>query len=188
MIERLTPETFAAALPGLADLLVDAVRDGASVGFLAGFDHEQATAWWRERAGAVADGSLAVWTAAGRGGLAGTVSLAYADKPNARHRAEVVKLAVHRDHRGRGLGRRLLAAAEQAAAVSGITLLLLDTETGSAADHLYRSAGWQQYGLVPGYAAGPAGELRACSFYYKPVSLVPGAAPADGGVCPAPSS
>lgn len=172
MIERLSSETFAAALPGLADLLVDAVHGGASIGFLAGFDHGQAIAWWRERAEAVAGGSLAVWTAAGPGGLAGTVSLAYADKPNARHRAEVVKLAVHRDHRGQGLGRRLLATAEQAAAAAGVTVLLLDTETGSAADHLYRSAGWQRYGVVPDYAAGPTGELRACSFYYKPVPAV----------------
>jgi ribosomal protein S18 acetylase RimI-like enzyme len=187
MIERLTSGTFAAALPGLADLLVDAVRGGASIGFLAGFDHEQATSWWKERAAAVADGTLAVWVASGPGGLAGTVSLAYADKPNARHRAEVVKLAVRHDHRGQGLGRRLLATAERAAAASGITLLLLDTETDSAADHLYRSAGWRRYGIVPDYAAGPSGELRDCSFFYKEV-LDPAAGAADGGVWPAPSS
>ncbi|MEV4640509.1 GNAT family N-acetyltransferase [Actinoplanes sp. NPDC049548] len=188
MIERLTPETFAAALPGLAELLVDAVRGGASIGFLAGFDHDQATAWWHDRAAAVADETLAVWTVTGPDGPAGTISLAYADKPNARHRAEVVKLAVHRDHRGKGLGRRLLATAEQAAAASGITMLLLDTETDSAADRLYRSAGWLRYGIVPDYAAGPTGELRPCSFYYKPISLEPGARAADGGACLPPSS
>ena len=44
---------------------------------------------------------------------------------------------------------------------------MLDTETGSVADHLYGAAGWIRYGIVPGYAADPAGTLQDCSFYYK---------------------
>ena len=166
-VTRLTGDDFAAHLPALADVLVDAVADGASVGFLAGFDHAAATAWWQSRAGAVADGNLAVWISTGPAGVTGTISLAYAEKPNARHRAEVIKLAVRRDARGHGLGRRLLATAEEAAAASGITLLLLDTETASAAERLYESAGWHRYGIVPDYAADPAGELQDCSFFYK---------------------
>jgi GNAT superfamily N-acetyltransferase len=166
-IDRLTGDDFTTCVPALADLLIDAVTGGASVGFLAGLDHATAAAWWHDRAAPVADGSLAVWVARGPDGITGTISLAYASKANARHRAEVVKLAVRRDRRGRGLGRRLLAAAETTAARTGITLLLLDTETASDAEHLYASAGWQRYGVVPGYAADPSGELRDCSFYYK---------------------
>lgn len=166
-IARLTPDDFVGSVPALAGLLVDAVAGGASVGFLAGLDHAAATAWWQARGAAVADGSLAVWVSRGPAGITGTISLAYAEKANARHRAEVVTLAVRRDARGRGLGRRLLATAEEAAAAAGITLLLLDTETDSDADRLYASAGWQRYGIVPDYAAGPSGVLRDCSFYYK---------------------
>ncbi len=168
-VARLHPADLDACAPQLADLLLDAVTDGASVGFLADLDRDTATAWWRARTPEVADGSLAVWVARDPGGIAGTVSLAYPRKPNARHRAEVVKLAVHRARRGHGLGRRLLDTAERAAAEAGVTLLLLDTETGSAAETLYRSAGWQRYGIVPGYAADPAGTLRDCSFFYKPL-------------------
>jgi len=166
-VTRLGADDFAAHLPALAGLLVDAVAGGASVGFLDGFDQAAALAWWRSRAGAVADGSLAVWIAGGPDGVTGTISLAYAEKPNARHRAEVVKLAVHRAARGRGTGRRLLAAAEEAAAASGITLLLLDTETAGAAERLYEKAGWCRYGIVPDYAADPSGALKDCSFFYK---------------------
>lgn len=166
-VERLSGDDFAGCVPALAQLLVDAVDGGASVGFLAGLDHAAAAAWWRERAADVAAGRLAVWVARDPHGIVGTVSLAYPGKPNARHRAELVKLAVHRGHRGRGLGRRLLAAAERAAAGDGVSLLLLDTETASAAEALYRATGWQRYGIVPRYAAEPAGELRDCSFYYK---------------------
>jgi ribosomal protein S18 acetylase RimI-like enzyme len=166
-ITRLTPDDLDRHLPALADLLVDAVAGGASIGFLDGFDRAAAIAWWRSRATAVADGSLAVWISTGPAGVTGTISLAHAEKPNARHRAEVVKLAVRRDARGNGLGRRLLTAAEEAAAAAGITLLLLDTETASAAERLYETAGWHRYGIVPDYAADPSGELRNCSFFFK---------------------
>jgi len=49
----------------------------------------------------------------------------------------------------------------------GRTLVMLDTETGSAADFLYEAAGWTRYGIVPEYAADPAGTPRDCSFYFK---------------------
>ncbi|MFF7352207.1 GNAT family N-acetyltransferase [Streptomyces filipinensis] len=152
----------------LAELLTDTVAGGASVGFLAPLGHEEAAAWWRERAEATAAGRLAVWAAVDDTGRpAGTVSLAHPDKPNSRHRAEVVKLMVHRCARGQGLGRRLLATAEGAAAAAGVTLLHLDTETGSPAEHLYRSAGWTEAGTIPDYAASPAGELRPTTLYFK---------------------
>ncbi|MEU9445668.1 GNAT family N-acetyltransferase [Streptomyces sp. NPDC048304] len=152
----------------LAQLLADTVAGGASVGFLAPLGHEEAAAWWRERAEAAAAGRLAVWVALDDTGRpAGTVSLAHPDKPNSRHRAELVKLMVHRSARGRGLGRRLLTTAEDAAAAAGITLLHLDTETGSPAERLYRSAGWTRAGVIPDYAASPTGELRPTTLYFK---------------------
>ncbi|MFE6332177.1 GNAT family N-acetyltransferase [Streptomyces sp. NPDC057806] len=149
----------------LAELLLDAVEGGASVGFLAPLDRAVAEAWWKDRA----QGPFAVWAALDDGRIVGTVSLAFPDKPNSRHRAELVKLMVHRDARGRGLGRTLLATAEQAAAAAGITLLHLDTETGSPAEQLYRSAGWTRAGMIPDYAADPGGVPRPTTLYYKQV-------------------
>ncbi|MGW0551714.1 N-acetyltransferase family protein [Streptomyces altiplanensis] len=166
-VARLSPDEFRDSVQGLAGLLVDAVDGHASVGFLAPFGRDEAIAWWTARQPAVDDGSLAVWAARGPGGIVGTFSLVRSPKPNGRHRAELVKLMVHRDARGQGLGRALLAAAEEAAARAGATLLLLDTETGSPAEHLYRAAGWTRYGVVPDYAGDPAGTLRDCSFYFK---------------------
>ncbi|MFE4664882.1 GNAT family N-acetyltransferase [Streptomyces sp. NPDC056716] len=179
----------------LADLLADSVDGGASVGFLAPLERAEALAWWGEWAAGVAEGRRAVWVAteaegeearpgdAGAGGevgrvagrVVGTVSLAFPGKPNSRHRAELVKLMVHRDARGRGLGRRLLATAEEAAAASGITMLHLDTETDSGAERLYGSAGWTRIGAIPDYAADPRGVPRPTSIYYK--RLAPHARP-----------
>ncbi|GHH91420.1 GNAT family N-acetyltransferase [Streptomyces capillispiralis] len=163
----------------LGDLLADTVAGGASVGFLAPLGRTEAAAWWRERCEAVAAGRLAVWAAREEPGcrVLGTVSLALPDKPNSAHRAELVKLMVHRAARGRGLGRALLAVAEEEAAARGITLLHLDTETGSPAEHLYRSSGWTAVGAIPDYAADPAGVLRPTTIYYK--------RPATGAISPA---
>ncbi|MCP2257648.1 Acetyltransferase (GNAT) family protein [Streptoalloteichus tenebrarius] len=166
-IVRLSADDFSHALPDLADLLVDTVSSGASLGFLTPFDHDTALTWWRERKPAVAQGTLTVWIATGPTGVQGTVSLARPDKANATHRAEIVKLMVHPQARGQGVGRALLTTAEQAAKDTGVTLLLLDTETGSPAEGLYTSAGWTRFGVVPRYASDPTGTLRDGSFYYK---------------------
>lgn len=124
-------------------------------------------AWWKERAAAVAAGQWAVWVAREGERTIGTVSLAFPDKPNSRHRAELVKLMVHRDTRGQGLGRRLLTTAEEAAIRAGVTLLHLDTETGSLAERLYGAAGWTRAGVIPDYAANPDGALRPTTIYFK---------------------
>ncbi|MBX4178750.1 GNAT family N-acetyltransferase [Streptomyces geysiriensis] len=172
---RVDERELTARLDGLAGLLADTVAGGASVGFLAPLGHEEAAAWWRGRAADVAAGRLAVWVAREGERVTGTVSLALPDKPNSRHRAELVKLMVSREARGRGVGRGLLATAEEAAAAAGLTLLHLDTETGSHAEHLYRSAGWTRAGTIPDYAADPGGELRPTTLYFKRVG-VPSAA------------
>lgn len=170
-IRQLSIVDFDAALPGLAAVLADVVAGGASVGFRLPFGPEEALAWWRTRRDAVADGTLQVWVADNDDRIVGTISLALVTKPNGVHRAEIVKVMVHRDARGRGLGRALLAAAEQSAAEQGLTLLLLDTVTGSDAERLYEKAGWTRLGVVPGYAADPDGKLEASTFFYKDVDF-----------------
>ncbi|MEU0228661.1 GNAT family N-acetyltransferase [Streptomyces sp. NPDC006284] len=175
-VSRVDADRLTALLAPLADLLTDTVESGASVGFLAPLGRAEALAWWRDRSAAVAAGRLAVWVAHQGERVTGTVSLALPDKPNSRHRAELVKLMVRREARGLGLGRRLLTTAEEAAAAAGITLLHLDTETGSPAEHLYRSAGWTRAGTIPDYAADPHGELRPTTLYFKRIG-----APAAAG-------
>ncbi|MEU0303438.1 GNAT family N-acetyltransferase [Streptomyces sp. NPDC006175] len=162
----------------LATLLIEAVEGGASVGFLAPLDREAAAAWWRRRAAAVEAGDHQVWIARDAERAVGTIGLVRTSLPNARHRAEVSKLMVRPSARGRGVGRALLTAAERSAAAEGLTLLVLDTETGSDAERLYRSAGWTPCGSVPDYATDPYGTLKATTFYYR--NLDPRQAPPEG--------
>lgn len=166
-ITRLSVAELRGSVKELAGVFVDVVADGSSLGFLAPLHQDAAVAWWRGREPAVADGSLLVWVARGASGITGTISLRMGELPNARHRAEVLKLMVHRAARGQGVGRALLATAERAAAEAGVTLLVLDTETGSAGERLYQAAGWTRFGVVPDYATDPAGVLKDGSFFYK---------------------
>lgn len=168
-IFRLVDAQLPSLIEELADLLVDTVNGGASIGFLAPLDRAAAVTWWKARVDAVPAGGLDVWVARDGDRVLGTVGLVFPDKPNSRHRAELVKLMVHRDARGQGLGRTLLATAERAAVDAGITLLHLDTETDSPAERLYGKAGWTRIGTIPDYAADPHGTPRPTSIYYKQV-------------------
>ncbi|MFF8378722.1 GNAT family N-acetyltransferase [Streptomyces sp. NPDC015661] len=168
-MEHLTPDAVRTHAPaGLAALLVDAVDGGASVGFLAPLDPAEAAAWWSRVAEEAAQGVRDVWAAQGPDGrLTGVVTLVRTGTANGRHRGEIARLLVHRSARGRGLGRSLLATAEAHAAATGLRLLVLDTQTDSPAERLYRGAGWTVAGTIPDFAADPAGTLRATTLYYK---------------------
>jgi GNAT superfamily N-acetyltransferase len=151
----------------LADILVDAVAHGASVNFLAGFTADEAIAFWRGQLPGLAVGERRLFVADDGVRLLATVVLSHAQQPNAPHRAEIGKMLVHSSARRRGLGRRLLAAAEAAAREAGRTLLMLDTESGSAGDLLYRSCGWIEVGRVPDHARRPNGDLAETTLFYK---------------------
>jgi GNAT superfamily N-acetyltransferase len=166
-IEVLTRDGHGTVLPGLAELLVDSVDSGASVGFLAGLHRERALAWWRTF---LADALMTTWIASDSGGVAGVVGLHPAQQESAPHRADVRMLLVHRRAQGQGIARALLAALEREAVVRGQWLLVLDTETGSAAETVYRRLGWQPAGVIPDHTLNPDGAPAATTFFWKRLS------------------
>ena len=148
----------AAAEQPLARVLIACVEAGASVSFMLPLPLQKARAFWHAAARGVARGERLLFAAWLDGAIVGTVQIAFAQQENQPHRADLQKLLVHPDARRHGIARRLLAAAEAGAAASGRTLLVLDTgPPGGAAEALYRSAGWQEVGTVPGYALNPDG-------------------------------
>ena len=167
--------TFEAFAPPLAEtdrdalaaLLLDAVEGNASIGFPADTTHEAALSFWSGVEADVAGGQALLFGSRSAGSLVATVQLRFSSFPNGRHRAEVAKLLVHSSARRHGLGTMLMQRVEEAAAAAGKTLLFLDTETGSAAEKLYRGLGWMQAGSIPEFAYRPDGALRASTFFYK---------------------
>lgn len=150
MIERLTPPVTEADLRGLAQLLVDAVESGAAVSFLS-LTETQALDWWRKLFSAPA-ARVVVLVVRDAEGIVGSVQLHPSWAPNQPHRADVVKLMVHRRGRKRGLGEQLMKAVEHEAAAAGYRLLVLDSRRGDAGERLYRRLGWTVVGTIPRFA------------------------------------
>jgi acetyltransferase len=166
-LNRVTHESFAHYRDGLVTLLLDAVRHGASVGFLADIDAQQANSYFDEVKQRLASGELLLWVVGKDKEVLGSVQLALCQKPNGLNRAEVQKLLVHSDARRRGLGQQLMTVLESAAQHKQRGMLYLDTEAGSAAEDFYRSLGYSKAGEIPQYACGPDGTYRATALYYK---------------------
>lgn len=171
VIAFLEPYAVEETVAELADVLVDCVDGGASVGFLAPLSRDEAEQWWRST---LASTTVRTWVAYDDVGVAiGCVLLALESRPNGRHRAEVRKLLVHRRSRGRGVGAALMQHLERDAVAQGRTLLLLDTETGSAAETLYLRSGWRAFGTVVDHARRPDGALADTTFLVKYLDPVP---------------
>lgn len=151
----------------LSDLLIDSVEGGASLGFPSPLERDVARKYWMGVADAVESGRCVLLVAGNP--IAGTVQLHFASFPNGRHRSEIAKLMVHSSARNHGLGTRLMEAVEQEARRRAKTLLILDTQTGSGAERLYRKLGWETAGVIPDFAFTPAGRLAPSTFLFKRV-------------------
>lgn len=168
VIRRLDAISARRHLDELADLLVDAVEGGASVSFVAPLAHYEARDWFAGVLHEMELGRRVVLAAMLGGRVVGCAQLVLAWQSNATHRAEVQKMLVHRSARRMGIGARLMRRLEVEARALGRTLLILDTETGSDAEHLYSHMGWVRVGVIPDYAMRPdrAG-LRPTSLWYR---------------------
>jgi ribosomal protein S18 acetylase RimI-like enzyme len=155
-----------AQIHALADVLIDCVGGGASVGFMDPLPRERALTFWRRVAQGVAAGEPALRVAQDSHGTCGTVHLLLDQPENQPHRADLTKMLVPRRARRRGLGAALLRAAEATAREHGRTLLVLDTASDDA-ERLYERAGWLRVGVIPGYASWPRGGPCDTTVYYR---------------------
>lgn len=151
----------------LADVLIDCVDSGASVGFMHPFTRDRAVAFWRRVAQGVDAGERALLVAEDAHGVCGTVQLVFDLPENQPHRADLAKMQVHRRVRRQGLGEALLKAAEATARECGKTLLVLDAVTDGDGARLYERLGWERVGVIPGYALFPEGGLCDTTVYYR---------------------
>ena len=154
-------------LEALALILADTVESGASVGFVTPFSTADAAAWWRSLLPDVAAGRVLLLGAWVEGALLGTAQLHPSAMPNGRFRAEVAKLLVHPSARRQGVGRALMDAIDALARERGRTTLVLDTQTGSDAERLYRALGWTVAGVIPDYSLLSDGSRGATTYMYK---------------------
>jgi GNAT superfamily N-acetyltransferase len=116
---------------------------------------------------ALADRTRVVLIAERDDEIVGMAHLVPSAAANARHRAEVQRVAVDEDARGTGIGRRLMEAVEHAALERELTLLWLTTHEASAACAFYERVGYTKLGVMPEYSQRPDGTLADGAFYFK---------------------
>jgi GNAT superfamily N-acetyltransferase len=155
-----------ALLPSFAALLRDAVDGGALLGFLPPLDDDAARCYWTSLVTELHAGARILLAACEGSRVVGCGQLVLSQLPATVHRAELQKIAVASDRRGRGIGAMLISALHAAALRHGRSMLLLNTQRGSPAERLYKRFGYQEAGVVRGYMRGPRGER------YDSVSMV----------------
>ena len=158
----------------LAEVLIDCVEGGSSIGFMLPLERDRAEAYWAGALDSVARGERIVLVAEERetGAVHGTVQVVLTTPENQPHRGEIAKMLVHRRARRRGLGELLMREAEAAALEAGRTLLVLDTASADA-ERLYERLGWQRVGVIPDYALWPEGGLVDTIIFYKDLATRP---------------
>jgi acetyltransferase len=116
---------------------------------------------------AMREGSRIVLVATDGDLIQGSVQIGLEVRANGNHRAEAMKLFVHRRARRQGLARALMAEIEATARGMGRTLLLMDTRKGGEAERMCDALEYIRFGEVPGYARSADGTLHATLFFYK---------------------
>jgi acetyltransferase len=169
MIVCLTPEEAEIYIHQLAELLMDAVQSGASVGFMATPNEAEASNYWHGVIDAIRDKRRILLAALEGEVVQGSVQIDLEMRPNGTHRAEAMKLFVHRRARRQGLARSLMSELESVARRLGRTLLIMDTRKGGEAEKMCASLGYIRYGEVPNYARSQDGQLHTTVFFYRQI-------------------
>lgn len=178
-----SPQTHSHTLliPYLAAMHASCItHDSLSATFMPPLSHEKLLSWWKDRIAEINQGTRLMWILVRDDShpapendqvtgpdVVGVASLAMPFSETGHFRANVEKLFIHTDWRRRGGALKLLEVLEAEAKDRGKTLLTLNTETDSAADYLYKKAGYVELGKVPDYGLNPTGVLRSGTFYWK---------------------
>ncbi|KPM36434.1 hypothetical protein AK830_g10135 [Neonectria ditissima] len=156
-----SPAQHGHLIPYLAAIHASCITHDRTIAtFLPPLSHEKLLAWWKERIAEVNDGKRLIFillnesepgSRAKGAEVMGVVMLSMPYSETGPFRGFVEKLLVLKSFRGRGGARTLLAVLEAEAVKRGRFMLLLDTETGSAAEEVFKKVGYVELGQIPKY-------------------------------------
>ncbi|KAF5343402.1 hypothetical protein D9757_013813 [Collybiopsis confluens] len=169
------PSSYPKLIPKLALLLKECVHNNIVMNFIQPFSIEEGEKFWKDLEQGVNENKQFIIVALEGDPnervepvMLGCVILYLSQQPNAKHRGEIGKLIVGREHQRKGIGKMLLTVLEEEARKHGRTILFLDTQTGSKAETFYKRVGYIPVGVIPDICLAPDGkELTSCTFFYK---------------------
>jgi GNAT superfamily N-acetyltransferase len=157
IVRSVTALEMVGILPDLVELFAETVNSGSPLGFLAPITHTTARSYWVSLIPELEAGSRLLLVAFDGDTVVGSGQLALSQRHNSPHRAELQKLFVGLASRGRGVGRTLMHELHAAAGQHGRTLILLSTRHQEPAEKFYKSLGYIEIGVVPGWTIDRAG-------------------------------
>ncbi|MEU6545941.1 GNAT family N-acetyltransferase [Streptomyces sp. NPDC046859] len=147
----LDPAVTPALRDGILDLWTDVSEAGGAVGFVPPVTREDIRPELVRHFVAMAEGRSRLLVGHdASGAVAATAFLTFNTHRLMTHWAWLYTVMVHPRHQGRGYGRDLLAAAEDAArGIDGIEALRLTCRGGHGLERFYASCGYKEVGRVP---------------------------------------
>ncbi len=167
IVRTVEPSDAERLAPALARLHLEAHDDGMALGLLGPQDADALADAYRVLVSTLDELPRILLVAELDGTVLGMAQIAPSDAQNAAHRAEVQRVAVAAEARGKGVGRELMLGVERVARARGLTLLWLTTHDGTAAARFYEALGYSRLGVMPNYSRRPDGELASGAFYYR---------------------
>lgn len=163
-VDNLTPY-----LVDLNALLLDAVEQGASIGFSLPLSEQEAQDYWQSVNTELQQNARQVVLVREAGTIVGAIQLALSAKANALHRVSLEKWMVHSRYQAQGLGSALLQGAEKIAASLNAELLICEAQVGDRSEAVLVSHDWQKVGDIPNYFRTVMGHFYDCAIYYKSI-------------------
>ncbi len=155
-------------------VLAAVVELGGAVGWRHVPAPEETAGWLEAELGLAASGRGGLAAVRRDGRLEALGVWSRFSSPVVAQNAEIRKVMVHPDARGRGLARAVMQALEDHAREHGIEVAILDARGNNHGAHaLYESLGWTEYGRIPDFIAiGRERWDRVC--FYKQLSTPEG--------------
>ncbi|MGY1796713.1 GNAT family N-acetyltransferase [Geodermatophilus sp. SYSU D00525] len=150
--------------PGLREALLacwtDVSNAGGAVGFVPPVGRDDVAPVLDALLERVAQGRERVVVLRADGELAGWAVLSLSVSPLRRHWATVLRVQVHPDRQGQGLGRALMTGVHDAARDLGLEMLHLTVRGGYGLEGFYQGLGYREFGRMPGAIRVAAGDDR----------------------------
>ncbi|KAK4100322.1 hypothetical protein N658DRAFT_428085 [Parathielavia hyrcaniae] len=172
-----SPEQHGQLVAYIAALHASCITLDHMVGpFLPPLTNEKLLPWWKQRIAEAATGTRVIVlllpdTPPGKKppgtDLRGLAMLKLSETETGSFRGQIDAVLVDRKHRRQGGAKMLVAALEYEASRRGRSLLLVDTETDSAGETVFKKLGYIEIGKVPHFSRTLANGKKGETFLYK---------------------